>query len=72
MAERIFDVELTITKKVRVRVPDYIKDHTPYTSDEDSAEEFALGGKALWDEYVLSETTDCDVESVTEIASVAA
>ena len=69
MADRIFEVELVITKKVRVRVPDYVKDHAPYTSDEESAEEFALGGKATWNQFVIREDVDCDVESVREIAA---
>lgn len=72
MADRVFDVELTITKTVRVKVPDYMKDHPPHSTDEEAAEEFAIGGKALWDEFVLSEDEDIDVESVTEVTPATA
>lgn len=71
MADRIFDVEITITKTVRVRVPADMKDHPPHSDDEDAAEEFALGGKAAWPEYVISEDEDYDIESVRELKAAA-
>lgn len=65
MADRIFDVEITITKMVRVRVPvDDPKVVREGEDVEDIAEEFALGGKASWPEWVISEDEDHDVESV--------
>lgn len=72
MPDRIFDVEITITKTVRVRIPDDMKNHPPRTPDEESAEELALGGKAAWPEYVLSEDEDFEVESVREVKQAAA
>jgi hypothetical protein len=70
MSDRIYDVEITISKTVRVRVP--VDDHAVVQPDEDPeavAEEFALGGKVAWPDYVISVSTDHDVESVTEIPS---
>jgi hypothetical protein len=63
MSDNIFDVEITVTKFVRVRVPDdpeVLMGDTP----EEVAEEFALGGKSGWKEYVISEEENYDVESV--------
>lgn len=66
MADRIYDVEITITKTVRVRVPDDVL--TGSNNDpEEAAEEFALGGKASWPNYVLTESQDTDIESVREV-----
>lgn len=63
--ERIFDVEITTTRYVHVRVPaDVLNDGE---DAEDAAEEFALGGKTSWPEYVISEEASPDVETVTEI-----
>lgn len=68
MSEKIFDVEISITRKVRVRVPDdpAIVYSSRGESQEDVAEEFALGGKGVWPDYVISSDEDYDVESVTE------
>lgn len=67
MADRIFDVEYTLTRTVRVRVPNDPQIVYRGENPEDVAEEFALGGKSAWPEYVLSSDEDYDVESVREI-----
>lgn len=69
LTERIFDVEITITKTVRVRVPD--DPEIVYKSRGETqasvAEEFALGGKASWPEYVISSDEDYEIEGVKEV-----
>lgn len=67
MTTKTFEVEITITKFVKVRVPSEVLEGPPYGTAEDAAEEFALGGKSSWPEYVISEDEDYDVESVREI-----
>lgn len=67
MSETIFDVELTVTKTVRVRVPSSVLNDGG--SPEEAAEEFAQGGKAAWPDYVISEDEDCDVDSVTLVSA---
>jgi len=64
MVERIFDVVIETRREVRVRVPDDVLDGSTH---EDVAEEFALGGKRAWPLYVISEETDSDVDSVTDV-----
>lgn len=63
MADRTYDVEITITKTVRVRVPDDVLIGSN-SDPEEAAEEFALGGKSSWPDYVLTESEDHDIESV--------
>lgn len=69
MPDRIFDVEITITKTVRVRVPDdpeivyAARGETPATA----AEDFALGGESQWPEYVISTDEDYEVDSIKEV-----
>ena len=63
---RTYDVELTITKTVRVRVP-LDEKITNGDAPEKVAEEFATGGKALWPEWVISEDEDLDIDSVREV-----
>lgn len=63
---KTFDVEITTTKTVRVRVPldpQIIGRDAP----EKVAEEFAQGGKAAWPEYVLDEEEDTEVDAVNEV-----
>lgn len=67
MSETIFDVELTITKTVRVRVPADVL--STGENPEEAAKEFAQGGKAAWPDYVISEDEDCDVDGVTQVAA---
>lgn len=71
LTDRIFDVEITITKTVRVRVPD--DPEIVYKSRGETAasvaEEFALGGKASWPEYVISSDEDYEIEGIKEIVA---
>lgn len=67
MADKIYDVVITVTKTVRVRVPDDLVEEDE--TAEDVAEEFALGGKSSWPDYVISEDVESDVESVEESTS---
>ena len=66
MADKIFDVLITIEKTVRVRVPDdqdVLQGDTP----EEVAEEFAQGGRETWPDYFISCDEDLTVESVTRV-----
>lgn len=65
---RTFEVDLTITKTVRVRVPMDEK-ITNGDAPEKVAEEFAMGGRALWPKWVITEDEEADVDSVREITS---
>jgi hypothetical protein len=69
MSEQVFDVIVTVTKKVRVKVPSEVLSKTRQEDPKEVAEEFALGGRSSWPEYVLSEDENYDVESVTEVAA---
>ena len=64
MSERIFDVEITVRKTVRVRVPDEVLQRG---TAEEAAEEFGLGGSRLWGKYVICENEEHDVEEIREI-----
>lgn len=66
MAERIYKVEVVTTRIVKVRVPDDVLSGSNNDPVE-AAEEFAIGGKAAWPKYVLSEHSDYEVESVSEL-----
>jgi hypothetical protein len=66
---KIFDVEITVSKTVRVKVPldEKITNGDPL---REVAEEFALGGKAAWPEWVLSEDEEFEVDGVREVEAV--
>lgn len=70
MADKFFDVKITITKTMRVRVP---VDNPLFVCSDETVEEiargYALGGKELWPLLIISEHEDCSVESVREVAS---
>jgi hypothetical protein len=70
MSERIYDVEISIIKTVRVRVPDDPQ-ITMGDDVEDVAEEFALGGTGSWSEYVISEESETNVEEIREVPASA-
>jgi hypothetical protein len=67
-ADRIFDVEVIVTRFVRVRVPDD-PEILMGNSPEEVAEEFAGGG---WPEYVLSQEEDYTIESVRSVPATEA
>jgi hypothetical protein len=70
MADKLFDVQITITKTIRVRIP--ANNPLLVSGDEtaaDVAEEIAIGGKERWPLLVLSEHEDFDIESVREVAA---
>ena len=68
MADRFYDVEIIVTKNVRVRVPDNALD-PPTDCPIEAAEEFALGGASSWPDYVMHEDADHQVETVTQVTS---
>lgn len=72
MTEKIFDVEISVTRRVRVRVPDDVvyKNRGETFADAAfaaAAEEFAIGGKSGWPEYVISEDENYEIESVRAV-----
>lgn len=67
MGARVFDVLITIERTVRV-VVDPAK-CGPVSDYQEAAEEFALGGKAAWGDYVLDEDEEYEVECVREITT---
>lgn len=73
MADKIYDVRVVITKTVRVRVPVDDAEVMGGSTPLEAAEEFGLGGKRSWPEFVISEESDHDVDDITEVkAAVAA
>lgn len=65
MSDRIFEIELTIGRTVRVRIPDDIVKEGE--THESVAEEIALGGKESWPEYVIRENDDADIDWIQEL-----
>jgi hypothetical protein len=67
-AYRVFEVEIEIVKRVHVRLPvDDAQIIHAGENIEDVAEEFALGGKSAWPQYVIREDADHDVIAVREV-----
>jgi hypothetical protein len=60
---RIYEVEITVSKLVKVRVPGDVLDGS---DPEDVAEEFATYAEA-WPEHLIDEDVDVTVEAVREI-----
>ena len=67
MDGRVFDVTVTITKTVRVKVPDDVLSKTNPEDPKEVAEEFALGGRSSWPKYVINEDEYYDIDSVREV-----
>lgn len=72
MAEAIYDVVMTITRRVRVKFDITNRELLREDEDpEDVAEEFARGGKRLWPDYVISTEEEADLDSIMEVKSTA-